>query len=293
MSKNLRGPGITRRRFLVGSTVAAGYALAAQPISAETIVTGSTGLVAGEIDIPAGDGMIPAYRARPEGPGAVPVVLVVHEIFGLHEYIRDVCRRLAKQGYLGIAPDLFQRQGDVTKIRKIPDIIDEVVGKVPDEQVLSDLDAARAWAADSGEGDTDRLAITGFCWGGRFVWVYSAYSKKVRAGGAWYGRLAATGPGVLTEIGVGRTYPLDIADRLNAPIIGLYAGKDGGIPQDTVEEMRAALRAAGDPSEIIVYPDALHGFHGDYRPFYNEAAAQDGWARMLRWFATHGVAGSA
>ena len=292
MTKIMRNAGMTRRHFLVGGAVAAGYALAAQPISGETIVTGTTGLIAGDIDIPTRDGMIPGYRARPQGTGVVPVVLVVHEIFGLHEYIRDVCRRLAQEGYLAIAPDLFQRHGDVTKIRKIQDIVDEVVSKVPDEQVLSDLDAARAWAADSGEGDTDRLAITGFCWGGRFVWVYSAHNEDVRAGGAWYGRLAATGPGVLTEIGVGRTYPLDIADQLNGPVIGLYAGKDGSISQDTVEEMRATLRTVDDPSEIIVYPDVLHGFHGDYRPFYDEAAAKDGWARMLRWFETHGVAGS-
>ena len=202
--------GLTRRRFVVGGTVAAGYALAAQPVSADTIVTDTDGLLAGDIEIPTEDGTIPGYRARPQAPGKVPVVIVVHEIFGLHEYIRDICRRLAKRGYLGIAPDLFQRQGDVTKIRKIPDIIDEVVSKVPDAQVLADLDATVAWAEASGEGDMDRLGITGFCWGGRLVWVYAAHNPKVRTGGAWYGRLAATGPGVLTEIGVGRDYPLDI-----------------------------------------------------------------------------------
>ena len=161
------GDEITRRYFIVGSSAAAGYALAAQPVSSATIVTDSVGLIAGDISIPASDGLIPGYRARPEGDTASPVVLVVHEIFGLHEYIRDLCRRLAKQGYLAIAPDLFQRQGDVTKIRKIPDIIDQVVGHVPDAQVLSDLDASADWARQSGEGDTDRLAITGFCWGGK------------------------------------------------------------------------------------------------------------------------------
>jgi carboxymethylenebutenolidase len=282
---------ISRRQFIAGSTAAAGYALATHPLSAETIVTDASGLIAGDISIEAADGLIPGYRARPEGPGAAPVVLVVHEIFGLHEYVRDVCRRLAKQGYLAIAPDLFQRQGDVSKIRKIPDIIDEVVSHVPDVQVLSDLDASVEWARASGEGDTDRLAITGFCWGGRFVWVYSAHSPKVRAGGAWYGRLVATGPGVLTEIGVGRTYPLDIADQLNGPVIGLYAGKDGSITAESVEQMRTALETAGDPSEIVVYPGVLHGFHGDYRPFYDEAAAKDGWQRMLDWFREYGVAG--
>jgi carboxymethylenebutenolidase len=281
---------ISRRRFIVGSGAAAGYALAAQPVSAETIVTDTAGLIAGAISISAGDGMIPGYRARPQGDSASPVVLVVHEIFGLHEYIRDVCRRLAKQGYLAIAPDLFQRQGDVTKIKKIPEIIDQVVSHVPDAQVLSDLDASVDWARESGEGDTGRLAITGFCWGGRFVWVYAAHSEKVRAGGAWYGRLAATGPGVLTEIGVGRTYPLDITDQLNAPVLGLYAGKDGSITQESVEQMRSALKSTGNASEIIVYPDVLHGFHGDYRPFYDEAAAKDGWQRMLDWFRKFGVA---
>ncbi len=280
---------MTRRNFIVGSSAAAGYALAAQPVSAETIVTDSLGLIAGDISIKVSDGLIPGYRARPQGDTASPVVLVVHEIFGLHEYIRDLCRRLAKQGYLAIAPDLFQRQGDVTKIRKIQDIIDQVVGHVPDAQVLSDLDASADWARESGEGDTDRLAIIGFCWGGRFVWVYAAHNNKVRAGGAWYGRLAATGPGVLSEIGVGRTYPLDIADQLDTPVLGLYAGKDGSITQESVEQMRAALKTAGNASEIIVYPDVLHGFHGDYRPFYDEAAAKDGWQRMLDWFRKYGV----
>jgi carboxymethylenebutenolidase len=281
--------GLTRRDFMVGGTVAAGYALAAQPVSADAIHTDSDGLIAGEISIPGHDGPVPGYRARPEAGGPAPVVLVVHEIFGLHEYIRDVCRRLAKSGYLGIAPDLYQRQGDVTKMGKVPEIIDGVVSKVPDDQVLADLDATVAWTEDSGEGDTARLGITGFCWGGRFAWVYAAHNATVGAGCAWYGRLAATGPGVLTEIGLGRTYPLDIADRLNAPILGLYAGRDGSIPQETVEQMRTALTEAGDASEIVVYPDSLHGFHGDYRPFYDEAAAKDGWARMLDWFEQYGI----
>ena len=280
---------IDRRRFIAAGTAAAGYALAAHPVAAEAIHTDSVGLTAGNIEIPVTGGVIPGYRARPEGRAAVPVVLVVHEIFGLHEYIRDLCRRLAKQGYLAIAPDLFQRQGDVTQLKKIPEIIDEVVAKVPDDQVLSDLDATVGWAKDSGEGDTQRLAITGFCWGGRFVWVYAAHNGAVRTGGAWYGRLAATGPGVLTEIGIGRTYPLEIAEQLKTPILGLYAGKDGSIPLETVEQMRAALSAGGNSSEIIVYPDAMHGFHGDYRPFYNEQAATDGWDKMLQWFRANGV----
>ena len=280
---------VTRRDFIAGST-AAGYALACQPISAAAIHTDAQNLAAGEIHIPAGDETIPAYYARPAGSRPAPVVLVVHEIFALHEYIRDVCRRLAHAGYLAIAPDLYQRHGDVSQLRKITEIIDGVVVHVPDVEVLADLDATVAWAHESGYGDTQRLALTGFCWGGRFVWVYAAHNPQVRTGAAWYGRLAPTGPGVLSEIGTGRTYPLDIADKLDAPILGLYAGRDGSISGESITQMRAALAAAENSSEIIVYPDALHGFHGDYRPMYHEDAAIDGWNRMLDWFARQGVA---
>ncbi len=280
---------VSRRDFIAGGT-AAGYALACQPISAAAIHTDMQGIAAGEIHIPVDDESIPAYYARPAGSRPAPVVLVVHEIFALHEYIRDVCRRLAHAGYLAIAPDLYQRHGDVSRLRKITEIVDEVVVRVPDAEVLADLDAAGAWAAASGDGDARRLAGVGFCWGGRFVWVYAAHNPRVRTGAAWYGRLAATGPGVLSEIGTGRTYPLDIAAQLDAPILGLYAGRDGSISGESIEQMRAALAAAGNASEIIVYPDALHGFHGDYRPMYDEAAAVDGWDRMLAWFAAEGVA---
>jgi len=266
------------------------HAAGGQSDATQTIVTDADGLVEGSIDIATADGRMPGYRARPDSGGPAPVVLVAHEIFGLHAYIQDLCRRLARSGYLAIAPDLYQRQGDVSRIAEITDIIDRVVMQVPDDQVLADLDAAVAWAKDSGEGDTDRLAITGFCWGGRFVWLYSAHNPAVCAGAAWYGRLAAVGPGVMSDIGKGRTYPLDIADRLHAPVIGLYGEKDMSIPLETVEQMRAKLAAANDPSEIIVYPGANHGFQADYRAaLYHREAAEDGWRRMLEWFEKYGV----
>lgn len=261
------------------------HAAAGQSDDTLTIVTDTEGLVAGFIDIPSAEGTIPGYRARPDSDGLAPVVLVVHEIFGLHAYIQELCRRLAKSGYLAIAPDLYQRQGDVSRIEQIQDIIEQVVMKVPDDQVLDDLDAAVAWAKDSGEGDTARLAITGFCWGGRFVWLYSAHNRALNAGAAWYGRLAAVGPGVMSDIGKGRTYPLDIADQLHAPVIGLYGEKDMSIPLETVDEMREKLKSANDPSEIIMYPGANHGFQADYRAaLYHKEAAEDGWRRMLEWF---------
>jgi len=253
-----------------------------------TIVTDTDGLVAGFIDIPSADGTIPGYRARPDSDAPAPVILLVHEIFGLHAYIQDLCRRLAKSGYLAIAPDLYQRQGDVSRIEQIQDIIERVVMKVPDDQVLNDLDAALAWAKDSGEGDTARLAITGFCWGGRFVWLYSAHNRALSAGAAWYGRLAAVGQGVMSDIGKGRTYPLDIADQLHAPVIGLYGEEDMSIPLETVEEMREKLNSVNDPSEIITYPGANHGFQADYRAaLYHQEAAEDGWRRMLGWFGKY------
>ena len=261
------------------------HAAAGKSDATQTIVTDAEGLIAGLIDIPSTDGTIPGYRARPDSDAPAPVILLVHEIFGLHAYIQDMCRRLAKSGYLAIAPDLYQRQGDVSRIEKIQDIIEQVVMKVPDDQVLADLDAAVAWVNDSGEGATARLAITGFCWGGRFVWLYSAHNPALSAGAAWYGRLAAVGPGVMSDIGKGRTYPLDIADQLHAPVIGLYGGDDMSIPLEMVEQMREKLKAVNDASEIIVYPGANHGFQADYRAaLYHHEAAEDGWRRMLEWF---------
>ena len=274
---------LTRREFVV-TTLTTGFALAVQPISAQTITTDTNGLIAGEVKIPGADGDIPAYRAMPDKGRSFPVVLVVQEIFGVHEHIKDVCRRFAKLGHVAVAPELYSRQGDVSKITNINDIISKVVSKVPDAQVMSDLDAAAAWAKKASKGETGKLAITGFCWGGRIVWLYSAHNPQLKAGVAWYGRLVGA-PDELHP-----KHPVDLAAQLKAPVLGLYGGKDTGIPQDTVEKMRAAIKAADGKSEIIVYPEAGHGFNADYRPGYDKQAAQDGWNRLKQWFKKYGAA---
>jgi carboxymethylenebutenolidase len=273
---------VNRREFLV-TKLAAGFAAAVSPVTAETITTDTNGLDAGEVKIPVRDGQMPGYRARPAQGRAFPVVLVVQEIFGVHEHIRDLCRRFAKLGYLAVAPELYARQGDVSKIKDIQEINSQVVSKVPDAQVMADLDDAATWAASSQNGDANRLAIAGFCWGGRVVWLYAAHNPKLKAGAAWYGRLAGNTDDLRPK------NPLDLAASVKAPVIGLYGGQDQGIPLDTVEKMRAALKAAGNKSEIIVYPDAPHGFNADYRPSYRQAAAADAWNRMLGWFKKNGV----
>jgi carboxymethylenebutenolidase len=273
------------RRGFVVTTLASGYALAVRPVAAETITTSSEGLEAGEVKIATKDGEIPAYRAMPAKGGPFPLVLVVQEIFGVHEHIKDLCRRLAKAGYLAVAPELYARQGDVSKETDIQKIISTVVSKVPDEQVMSDLDAAVAWAKKSGKGDTSKLAVTGFCWGGRIVWLYAAHNPDLKAGVAWYGRLV----GMADELHP--KHPIDLAASLKAPVLGLYGAADTGIPTDTVEKMQKALKEAKQPSEIIVYPDTPHGFNADYRPSYREDKAKDGWKRMLEWFEKNGVGG--
>jgi len=272
------------RRGLVMATLAAGFALAVRPVSAETLTTDQIGLTAGEIKIRTSDGHIPAYRARPELGTALPVVLVVQEIFGVHEHIKDICRRFAKLGYLAIAPELYARHGDVSTLSNIDEIIAKVVSQVPDAQVLADLDAAVAWATESGEGNVEKLGITGFCWGGRMVWLYAAHNPKLKAGVAWYGRLAGK-PSALQP-----KHPLDEASSLNAPVLGLYGADDRGIPLDTVEQMRQALQTAGSPSRIVVYPNTPHGFYADYRPSYRKEQAEDGWRRLQIWFKQHGIA---
>jgi carboxymethylenebutenolidase len=228
------------------------------------------------------DGRMPAYRAMPADGKGLPTVLVVQEIFGVHEHIKDVARRFARLGYLAVAPELYARQGDVSKLSSI-DEIRPIVARVPDAQVLSDLDAAAAWAADNG-GDARRLAITGFCWGGRIVWLYAAHNPRLNAGVAWYGRVE----GAATELQPKN--PIDLVQDLQAPVLGLYGGADAGIPSEGVERMRAALRAARMPAEIHTYPDAPHAFFADYRPSYRRQAAEDGWQRMLGWLRKHGVA---
>lgn len=272
----------TRRDFVM-TTLATGFAAAVQPVAASTqVTTDAAGLAAGEVKIPVKDGQMPAYRAMPAGGKNLPTVLVVQEIFGVHEHIKDVCRRLAKAGYLAIAPELYARQGDVSKLASIDDIR-PIVAKVPDAQVMADLDAAAAWAAKNG-GDAGKLAVTGFCWGGRITWMYAAHNPKVKAGVAWYGRVI----GQSNEMTP--TNPIDVVKDINAPVLGLYGGADAGIPNDTVEKMREALKAAGKKSEIHLYADMPHGFHADYRPSYRKEAAQDGWKRLLDWFKKHGVA---
>jgi carboxymethylenebutenolidase len=274
---------LNRRGFVV-TTLGAGFAAAALPISAQSVVTTSAeGLVAGEVKVPTMGEMV-AYRAMPATGSGFPVVLVVQEIFGVHEHIKDVCRRFAKLGYFAIAPELFARQGDVSKMTEIPKIVSEVVSKVPDSQVMSDLDACVAYAKSTGKTNTDKLAVTGFCWGGRITWLYAAHNQNVKAGGAWYGRLVgAASP-------MNPAHPIDLVDKINAPILGLYGGADQGIPNDTVEKMREALKAKGKKSEIILYPDTPHAFHADYRPSFRKEQSEDAWKKLIEWFKKNGVA---
>jgi len=280
----LSGQNLTRREFVITS-LAAGFALAVQPVTAQTMITtDASGLTAGEVKIPTSGGDIPAYRAMPNSGGPFPVVLVVQEIFGVHEHIKDVCRRLAKLGYLAIAPEMYARQGDVSKMTDINEIISKVVSKVPDAQVMADLDATVAWAEKSGKGEVDKLGITGFCWGGRVVWLYAAHSPRLKAGVAWYGRLVGQASDLTPK------YPVDIAATLKAPVLGLYGGADSGIPPETVEQMQKALQAAKSPSQIVLYPDTPHGFYADYRPSYRKDEAQNGWQRLQEWFKKYGVA---
>lgn len=270
------------RRDILVTTLATGFALAVQPISAQTITTDSTGLVAGEVKIPVADGEIPAYRAMPANGRNFPTVLVVQEVFGVHEHIKDLCRRFAKAGYFAVATELYARQGDVSKITDFKELM-PIVSSVPDAQVMADLDATVAWAKSTDKADVKRLAVTGFCWGGRIVWLYAAHNPNLKAGVAWYGRL----DGNRTELQP--KYPLDIARDVKAPVLGLYGGKDKGIPQTDVDKMRAALAAANSKSRIDVYPDAEHGFNADYRPSYDAEAAKDGWAKALDWFRKNGA----
>ncbi len=272
---------LSRRTFVV-SSLAAGFALAVQPVTADTITTDTEGLVAGEVKVPVSDGEIPAYRAMPAKGSSLPTVLVVQEIFGVHEHIKDVCRRFAKLGYFAIAPEMYARQGDVSKLTAFPEIL-KIVSKVPDSQVMSDLDAAVAYAKSTGKADTAKLGVTGFCWGGRVVWLYSAHNPSLKAGVAWYGRLIGQ-PSELQP-----NHPIDLAADLKAPVLGLYGEKDKGIPVASVEKMREALKTAGKPGEIIVYPDTDHGFNADYRPTYKKESAEDGWKRMLAFFKANGV----
>jgi carboxymethylenebutenolidase len=273
---------LTRRKFITTASLATGFAMAVRPVGAKILTTDTKDLLAGAVKIPIKDGEIPAYRAQPSSGTNFPVILVIQEIFGVHEHLQDVVRRLAKLGYLAIAPELFVRQGDVSKLSSVEDIR-AVVSKVPDAQVLSDLDATLAWAVSSSQGNVDRVGITGFCWGGRITWLYANYNPKVKAGVAWYGRLVGE-PTTLTP-----NHPVDIAPTLSVPVLGLYGGKDTGIPLESVEKVRALIKSGRSKSEIVVYPEAPHAFFADYRPSYRETEAKDGWERLQEWFKRHGL----
>lgn len=256
---------------------------AVTPHAESRILTDSQGIIAGETTIPSQGEQLPAYLAKPaSGDGPYPIILVVQEIFGVHQHIQDVCRRLAKQGYLAIAPELYFRQGDPHQYDDIPTLLSGLVSKVPDAQVLLDLDRATNWAVRQG-GDANKIGITGFCWGGRISWLYAAHNPQLKAAVAWYGKFS--GNKTLTT----PKHPVDIAADLSAPVLGLYGAEDGSIPLDQVELMRQALRAANATAEIVVYPEAGHAFHADYRPSYHQASAEDGWQRMLAWFVQYGV----
>ena len=280
---------LSRRDFVqtaVAGAVGTGFAAAVLPVMAQTVIkTDSVGLEAGEVTIMVGDFKMPAYRAMPAGKKNAPVVLVISEIFGVHEHIADVARRFAKLGYLAIAPELFVRQGDAKAVPEISKLISDIINKVPDVQVMTDLDATVAWAKSQG-GDTSKLAVTGFCWGGRITWLYAAHNPAIKAGVAWYGGLVAA-PSALKP-----THPINVVGQLNGPVLGLYGGQDTGIPLDTVDKMKAALATgsgAAKRSQFQVYADAGHAFNADYRPSYRKDAADDGWKRTLEWFKANGV----
>ena len=282
-------PVLNRRDFFVTSILAAGtYAAAVQPIHAQTrIVTDSQGLVVGEVKIPVSDGEIPAYRAMPAKGKKFPIVMVVHEIFGVHEWIQDVSRRFAKLGYMAVAPALYARQGEVKDLKDPREINRQVYSKIPDTQSMSDLDATAAWAAKNG-GNGKKLSITGFCWGGRIVWLYAAHNPDLDAGAAWYGRVVPTPNSPVNE--AQPKTPIDYAKDLKAPVLGLYGGLDTGIPLDGVHRMQEELKKGRSGSEIIVYPNAKHGFHADYRDTFNREASEEAWKRLLEWFKKNGAA---
>lgn len=271
------------RRSFIASAAGAGFALAAQPISAQTAIkTDSAGLLAGEIVIPAPDRDLPGYRAMPAGGTKLPTVLVIHEIFGVHEYIRDVCRRLAKAGYLAVAIDMYIRHGETSKMLNVLEIMAGPVAAASDAEQMADLDAVAAWVAKNG-GDPARLAVTGFCRGGRTTWLYAAHNPNLKAAVSWYGPLEGAPNAKQPK------WPIDLVDQLKAPVLGLYGGNDQGIDTDQIAEMRDALKKAGGVSTIHLFPDAPHAFHADYRPTYRKEAAAEGWKRMLEWFRQHGV----
>jgi carboxymethylenebutenolidase len=273
----------TDRRKVLKLALGSGFAAAVMPVAAQTVVkTDAAGLIVGEVLLTVGGQEVPVYRAQPEGKSDLPVILVVSEIFGVHEHIADIVRRFAKLGYLAWAPQLFVRQGDPTAYASIPELLQEVVFKAPDAQVMGDLDACVAWAKANG-GNVEKLGITGFCWGGRITWLYAAHNPALKAGVAWYGRLVGA------KTALAPSHPIDVAANLKTPVLGLYGGKDEGITQASIEQMKAALALGSSKSEFVVYPNSGHAFHADYRPSYVEADAKDGWQRCVAWLKAHGV----
>lgn len=283
VAKTSFSDGLDRRVFLK-TALGTGFAAAVMPVMAQNVIkTDLAGLTAGEVTLSVKGQNVPMYRAQPEGKSNLPVILVVSEIFGVHEHIADIARRFAKQGYLALAPELFVRQGDPSAYGSIAELQKEIIAKVPDEQAMSDLDACVAWARQNG-GNTEKLGVTGFCWGGRITWLYAAHNPNVKAGVAWYGHLTGE------KTPLKPRHPIDIAESLKVPVLGLYGAKDGGIPLAGIEKMKGALAEGRSKSEFVVYPNSGHAFHADYRPSYVEADAKDGWNRCLAWFKAHGIA---
>ena len=279
--QGLLNPPLARRGFVMTSLIA-GFTLATERVEAQAIHTDTAGLVAGEMQVPVADGQLPGYFARPEGAGPFPTVLVIEEIFGVHEYIKDTCRRLAKLGYLAVTAELYARLGDLTKMTDMKDIMG-VISRAPDATVMTDLDSLAAWAV-ANHGDANRLGVTGFCRGGRAVWMFAAHSSRLKAAVAWYGPIGGSKTDIQPQT------VMDIAGQIKCPLLGLYGEKDPGIPPASVQEAAAKARAAGATVDIIEYPDAAHAFHADYRPSYVKDAAEDGWQKMLAWFRKYGVA---
>ena len=280
--------GLSRRTAMVGTALGSSFALSVQPVCAQTMITTpADGLTAGEVKVKTKDGKeMAAYRAMPATGQGFGTILVVQEIFGVHAHIADLCRRFAKAGYYAIAPELYFRQGDPKGYTEIPKLMSEVVAKVPDEQVMGDLDAAAAFAKGEGKADTAKLGVTGFCWGGRIVRLYAAANPGLKAGVAWYGRVVGEATPLTPK------HPVDIAKELKAPVLGLYGGADTGIPNDTVDKMREALKAgspAAQKSRIDTYPDTPHGFNADYRPSFRKDQAEDAWKKALAWFKANGA----
>ncbi|GJD71963.1 dienelactone hydrolase family protein [Methylobacterium goesingense] len=275
-------PPFSRRGFVMTSLMT-GLTLATTSVEAQVIRTDAEGLEAGEVKIPAGDGPMPGYRAMPAGEGPFPVILVIEEIFGVHEYIKDICRRLAKAGYCAVAPELYARQGDLSTMTDAKLIIRDVISKTPDAQWMADLDAAASWAVSGARGDPARIGTMGWCRGGRGVWLYAAHRRDLKAAVAWYGPVGGERTEIQPRTGT------DVAAEINAPVLALYGGADTGIPVATVEAARDKAVAAGKSVELVVYPEAPHGFHADYRPSYRPAEAKDGWARALSFLKSHGV----